>query len=133
MKKTNRKRSDDFYITLGWFGRWGIILWILFAIGLISLLKQYGWTEETGGMIVSAILLFSIPVSFILTGLYELLGAVFQWKSTICTLQFHNYHHRRHEVTPRKPWTANDRRSTIASGCLFILMGTVWLVVWLVG
>ena len=133
MKKQQRKkscrRSDNVYITLGLLSRYGAALWMILVMTSINTLNRYGWTETTGGIIAEMILLFSIPTSWIITGLYYLLGGIFRWKGTLCAVQ--SMH--REKKDPKGYWSPEYRRDMIIIGSLFIVLGIVLLLAWILG
>jgi hypothetical protein len=123
--KPPRRVSDNVYITLGLVNRYGAAIWIGLAMVLIAVLMKYGWTEEKGGMIAAGILMLSVPVSFIMTGLYDLLGGIFQWKGPLCAVQSMY----RQEMNPRKSWNPKYRRDAIVTGCIFTVLGAALLLI----
>ena len=116
-------------MALGLMNRYGAAAWILLVALLVTALKKYGWTEETGGAIAAGLLLLTIPLSIILTGLFDLLGGIFQWKSTLCAVQS-MYHLK---MDPRKSWNTKYRRDMIIVGCIFTVLGTALLLAWILG
>ena len=127
--KPRHRVSDNVYITLGLVNRYGAAVWMLLSMALIAVLIEYGWTEEKGGMIAAGILMLSVPVSFIMTGLYDLLGGIFQRKGPLCAVQSMY----RQEMNPRKFWTPKQRRDMIIAGSIFTVLGTALLLAWIFG
>ncbi|MBO5778431.1 MAG: hypothetical protein J6R82_02570 [Clostridia bacterium] len=127
--KPPRRLSDNVYIILGLVNQYGAAAWMILAMASVTVLIEYGWVEEKGGMIVAGILMLSIPVSFILTGLFDLLGGIFKWKGTLCAVQS-MYHQK---MDPRKSWNAKYRRDMIIVGCIFTVLGTALLLAWIFG
>jgi hypothetical protein len=126
---TPRRRSDNFYITLGLLNRYGAAAWMLLSMASVAVLIKYGWTEEKGGAIAAGLLLLSMPVSFVITGLFDLLGGIFRWKGTLCAMQSAH----RLPMEPRKSWTPKYRRDAIVTGCIFTVLGIALLIVWILG
>ena len=126
---TPRRRSDNFYITLGLLSRYGSVAWIILVVLLVTALQKYGWTEETGGVIAAGLLLLSMPVSFVITGLFDLLGGIFRWKGTLCAMQSAH----RLPMEPRQSWNPKYRRDAIVTGCIFTVLGIALLIVWILG
>ena len=122
---TPRRRSDNFYITLGLLSRYGAAVWMLLSMASVTVLVKYGWTEETGGVIAAGLLLLSMPVSFVITGLFDLLGGIFRWKGTLCAMQSAH----RLPMEPRKSWNPQYRRDAIVTGCIFTVLGAALLLI----
>lgn len=123
--KPRRRVSDNVYITLGLLNRYGAAAWMILAMASVAVLMKYGWTEEKGGAIAAGLLLLSFPVSFIMTGLFDLLGGIFKWKGALCAVQ--SMCHQK--MDPRKSWTPHQRREMIGVGIVFIVLGAAFLLV----
>lgn len=126
---TPRRRSDNFYITWGLLNRYGAAAWMLLSMASVAVLIKYGWTEEKGGIIAAGLLLLSMPVSFVITGLFDLLGGIFRWKGTLCAMQSAH----RLPMEPRQSWNPKYRRDAIVTGCIFTVLGIALLIVWILG
>ena len=102
---------------------------MILVMALVTALNRFGWTETTGGIIAAWILMLSIPISWILTGLYDLLGGIFRWKGALCAIQSMN----REKKDPKGYWEPEYRRDMIIIGSLFTVLGIVLLLAWILG
>lgn len=110
-------------ITLGYLCRWGV-LGIIFLIPTIvfQICKLFNMEPQTQGFIT----ILSVGITILGYGIYNIIGAVFEFKHVLVALQLAN----RRSANPRKNWSKSDKRENIGVGIIFAVLGLAIIILY---